>query len=93
MPLRQNAHALRCPMCGKAVLYLRSGPLPEGFPFCGERCKMTDLSSWFDEEYVLGRELEPGEWDDAAPGEPLIKLQRPVGESRLEDADNESVDS
>ena len=57
MPSRPAAYVMRCPMCGKPVAYEKGGPIPDGFPFCGERCTMADLGKWLREEYVLGREL------------------------------------
>lgn len=52
---------LKCPICGELVRFAKGEPLPEGFPFCSGRCKMVDLNMWFDEHYVLSRELTPEE--------------------------------
>ena len=37
-------------------------------PFCGERCRLTDLGRWLDERYGLPRETE--EETDAEPESP-----------------------
>lgn len=44
-----------CPRCGKPVRADEDRPLPEGFPFCSERCRLVDLGKWFDEEYRVTR--------------------------------------
>jgi len=54
----------RCPVCKKPV-EIGSG----WFPFCSDRCKLTDLSRWLNEEYRVPAEeedesaLDPGEDD------------------------------
>ena len=43
--------SLRCGTCGQPVL---GDPIANpAFPFCSERCQMTDLSRWLNEEYSL----------------------------------------
>ena len=44
---------LPCPNCREPA---ESGSQNPWGPFCSERCKMIDLSRWFDEDYVI-----PGE--------------------------------
>lgn len=39
---------VRCPIC-KATVGLRDAY----FPFCSERCKLTDLANWADEKYRI----------------------------------------
>lgn len=40
--------SLRCPTCRKIVL--RDDP---DFPFCSERCRLTDLGKWASGGYVI----------------------------------------
>lgn len=53
----------RCPTCKR--------PLPEpagpSAPFCGSRCKLVDLSNWFDERYVVRSPLPFDEQDPRVP--------------------------
>ena len=39
----------RCPICGRNFDSEKS----QSMPFCGERCRLIDLSRWLDEKYVL----------------------------------------
>lgn len=53
-----------CPACGKPVLY---SPANRWRPFCGERCRLTDLGGWATESYrVPGKPPE----DAAEDGDP-----------------------
>jgi len=65
---------MKCPMCEAPVKSIRDNP---AFPFCSERCRLTDLGKWLDEDYRIpaqgeadvesepdGDEPEPG----ATPG-------------------------
>jgi hypothetical protein len=50
---------VQCRTCGRAVI--RSPELKAPFfPFCSERCKLTDLGKWFDEKHRIPEDLEPG---------------------------------
>ena len=40
---------IKCRSCGKELFYTSISDIPT-FPFCSERCKLTDLGSWFDGE-------------------------------------------
>jgi endogenous inhibitor of DNA gyrase (YacG/DUF329 family) len=40
-----------CPICRKPV---DSGTDPE-FPFCSERCRLTDLGNWSSEKYKISQ--------------------------------------
>ncbi len=40
---------IKCRSCGKELFYNSISDIPT-FPFCSERCKLTDLGSWFNEE-------------------------------------------
>lgn len=57
-----------CPRCGRESEVDDATPLPPDFPFCSERCRMSDLGKWFDEEYRIARNARPGE-SEQAPGE------------------------
>jgi endogenous inhibitor of DNA gyrase (YacG/DUF329 family) len=46
-----------CPRCGRPSR-------PDSFPFCSERCRLTDLSGWFGETYGI-----PAEETDDEQGE------------------------
>ena len=46
--VRKKVVSLRCPTCRKIVL--RDEP---DFPFCSERCRLTDLGKWASGGYVI----------------------------------------
>jgi len=54
---------MKCPVCKKEVQL----PDPE-FPFCSERCRITDLGNWSAEKYVISTpaetRLEPEDEDE-----------------------------
>jgi len=39
----------RCPICKKAT----DSETDQEFPFCSERCRLTDLGAWASEKYVV----------------------------------------
>jgi len=39
----------RCPICKKAT----NSDFDKDFPFCSERCRLTDLGAWASEKYVV----------------------------------------
>jgi endogenous inhibitor of DNA gyrase (YacG/DUF329 family) len=39
----------RCPICKKAT----DSDFDKDFPFCSERCSLTDLGAWASEKYVV----------------------------------------
>jgi endogenous inhibitor of DNA gyrase (YacG/DUF329 family) len=41
---------VKCPTCKKKAVYSK-----ENFsrPFCSERCRLIDLSQWFEEDYSI----------------------------------------
>ena len=39
----------RCPICHEPT----DSETHTDFPFCGERCKLLDLSNWSSEKYVI----------------------------------------
>jgi len=51
----------KCPICRKP-LSLPGRKSPEEtkiFPFCSERCKLTDLGAWLDDRYKIISQLPP----------------------------------
>ena len=64
---------VRCPNCGGPSVYAPSNAYR---PFCGERCKLQDLSAWASERYAV--EARPDrEGDDEPPTEPVEPERRP----------------
>ena len=57
-----------CPRCGRECEVDDAKPLPPDFPFCSDRCRLSDLGKWFGEEYRIERNARPGEIEEA-PGE------------------------
>ena len=55
-----------CPVCGRTLAW---GDAPQA-PFCSERCRLSDLYAWLNEDYVipepLEHEAEDGDNDDPA---------------------------
>lgn len=55
-----------CPICKKAT----DSEKEPNFPFCSERCRLTDLGNWASEKY---RVSDPGleqEEDEPSPEQP-----------------------
>jgi endogenous inhibitor of DNA gyrase (YacG/DUF329 family) len=52
-----------CPTCKKRVHVAVREALPTR-PFCCERCKMIDLSKWFNEEYRISSPLQADASED-----------------------------
>jgi endogenous inhibitor of DNA gyrase (YacG/DUF329 family) len=50
---KKRIRSLRCPTCRKIVL--RGDP---DFPFCSERCRLTDLGKWASGGYVVSTPVE-----------------------------------
>lgn len=58
-----NPSGHRCPICRQPV----DAAAPE-FPFCGIRCRTTDLGNWAAEKYRVSVPIsDPAELDDALP--------------------------
>jgi uncharacterized protein len=57
-----------CPICRKAV----DSELDREFPFCSERCRLTDLGNWSSEKYKIGEPV----LDESSPNEPLHDSER-----------------
>lgn len=55
------ANTCECRRCGKPVTYATLRDVPH-FPFCSERCKLSDLGKWFSAGYVISSRLD--ETDD-----------------------------
>jgi uncharacterized protein len=61
---------VKCPRCGKEVIY-ESNPFR---PFCSERCKLIDLGKWVSGEYrVANTSSDEEEADVPAPGDDPAK--------------------
>ena len=43
----------RCPICKKAT----DSETDRDFPFCGERCRVSDLGAWASEKYVVAEPI------------------------------------
>jgi endogenous inhibitor of DNA gyrase (YacG/DUF329 family) len=45
----------RCPICDKVLAVNEEKPSEENtyFPFCSQRCKLTDLGAWLDAGYKI----------------------------------------
>jgi len=41
------------------VVPSKASERPSSFPFCSERCKLTDLGRWFAEEYTVPAPIPP----------------------------------
>ncbi len=59
-PIRRRI--VRCPACGGDAVYAVSNP---SRPFCGPRCKESDLGAWASEAY--GIEATPRSDDEPDP--------------------------
>lgn len=44
------ATIVKCPICKKEVIWNQNSPYR---PFCSERCKVNDLSSWASGNYIV----------------------------------------
>jgi len=60
----------RCPICKAHT----DSDLHPDFPFCGERCRLSDLGAWASEKYVVSEPI----FDE----ERLAELERRAGGQR-----------
>ncbi|MGH7200257.1 MAG: DNA gyrase inhibitor YacG [Planctomycetaceae bacterium] len=51
-----------CPICEKPLPPNAGTELPT-FPFCGERCRLVDLSRWSEGKYTIVEPLDPSRLD------------------------------
>jgi uncharacterized protein len=58
----KSARTVACPACGKSALF---SPANAWRPFCSERCRITDLGAWANEQYRVPAKAE----DDSEPGD------------------------
>ena len=50
-----------CPICRKPV----DSETDAEFPFCSERCRLTDLGNWSSEEYKISEPaFDESEWEN-----------------------------
>ena len=60
----KSARSVACPVCGKPALFAPANP---SRPFCSERCRLTDLGAWANEDYRVPAK-EEDEGDNPEPG-------------------------
>jgi len=46
----KSPRSVACPACGKPSLFAPANPWR---PFCSERCRLTDLGAWANEDYKI----------------------------------------
>ena len=51
----QTCLSVKCPTCGTSVIWKPENTFR---PFCSQRCKLTDLGGWADEEYTVTAQEE-----------------------------------
>ncbi len=53
----------KCPVCSKIIGTSGTEKIEDTkfFPFCCERCKLTDLGAWLDAEYRIVSDLQSEE--------------------------------
>lgn len=55
-----------CPICRKPT----DSETNADFPFCSERCRLTDLGNWSSEKYVISNPVfDESEDEDARPSQ------------------------
>lgn len=69
------AQVLLCPACRK-VVPTEEGLRPTSFPFCCERCQLSDLGRWFAQEYVVPAPIGP---DDVEAIEEILAARQAEG--------------
>ncbi|HEX8524937.1 MAG TPA: DNA gyrase inhibitor YacG [Tepidisphaeraceae bacterium] len=53
---------MQCPICKKTIpVPQENEPLPPGFPFCSDRCKLVDLNRWLTGRYQIPVEEKRGD--------------------------------
>jgi endogenous inhibitor of DNA gyrase (YacG/DUF329 family) len=61
--------ATTCPICRRST----DSETHEDFPFCSERCRLTDLGNWASEKYVISEPVideslpDQSETDESKP--------------------------
>ena len=55
--------AIECPTCKRQIQYQVLTEVPFR-PFCSERCKLIDLSKWFNEEFKVSEEPSEADIDE-----------------------------
>ena len=48
----------KCRSCAETITSAN-----DHFPFCSARCRMADLGKWFNEEYMISREIKDSDLD------------------------------
>jgi len=62
-----------CPSC-KTVVPREEGLRPGSFPFCSDRCRMTDLGRWFAGDYKVPQPIGP---EDNEAIEEVLRAREP----------------
>ncbi|MFA5293083.1 MAG: DNA gyrase inhibitor YacG [Phycisphaerae bacterium] len=67
----------RCPICEKQVCKPSEAKNHTDnigfFPFCSERCKLVDLSRWFQSEYIISSPIQEQEKDNDNNSENMLE--------------------
>lgn len=61
MPDSSRTVSVKCPHCGKTVLWTADNPFK---PFCNEKCKLIDFGEWATEARIIPGEPLENETDD-----------------------------
>ena len=59
-PIGNHGTVYKCPIC-KTVLPHINVPT---FPFCSDRCRLTDLNNWVEGNYKVSRPVDPTDHAD-----------------------------
>jgi len=58
-PQKKKPLKIKCPRCQFVIDDAESLKKTNLFPFCSEKCKMSDLYGWFTEEFKVSRDIDP----------------------------------
>ena len=60
-----------CPICHKSIEILPKERDKKDFsPFCSERCKLIDLGSWLEADYIITSKNQPEELNSSTENYP-----------------------
>lgn len=69
----------RCPICHKPV----DSQMSPDFPFCSERCRLTDLGNWSSEKYKISEPVfDESEFGESIPNELPLSPRREADEHK-----------
>ncbi len=64
----------KCPICKKPT----NSETDADFPFCSERCRLTDLGAWASEKYVVSDPIfNEDDLSDESPKTIILDLDEP----------------